>query len=104
MQMLKSKQMANTKVMLNKEYVQANNSIPSGTSENCAILQAVLLNILSVPSQSHLSLPLLILWKLALLGPKSSYSQIAIFFPKFLPSTTLVTTDVYFLVILTCRG
>ena len=38
MQMLKSKQMANTKVMLNKEYVQANNSIPSGTSENCAIL------------------------------------------------------------------
>ena len=36
--MLKSKQMANTKVMLNEEYVQANNSIPSGTSENCAIL------------------------------------------------------------------
>ena len=38
MQLLKSKQMANTKVMLKKKYVQANNSIPSGTSENCAIL------------------------------------------------------------------
>ena len=67
MQMLKNKQKTNTKVMLNKEYVpgvydQVNNTIPSGTSENCAILYTILVDILSCAfstlSQSAFSYPM----------------------------------------------